>query len=294
MKVPLQRTLNNKIIIKGYPVPFVKWAGGKRNIISDLSSNLPEEFDNYYEPFVGGGALFFAIHQKINKAFLSDINEDLVNTYNTIKRDPYDLIELLTLHAKLHSKSYYYEIRKQYDLTDPIERSARFIYLNRTCYNGLYRVNRQGHFNVPMGKYRNPQILNEKNIIACHYALQKAEIKCRQFSRIRPKSGDFVYFDPPYHPLNEISFTNYSELGFTDKDQIKLRDFSKRLAEKGVKVLLSNSNTRFIQNLYNIEPFKIIIVKAPRFVNCKFDGRNRIEELLIRSYHDDRAGREES
>jgi DNA adenine methylase len=266
------------------PLPFVKWVGGKRSLLKELSSHLPEKFDTYYEPFVGGGALFFAIHKQLKNAFLSDINLDLVITYKAIQKEPQKLIEILNKHSVNHSKDYYYKIRGSHNLWNPLEVAARLIYLNRTCYNGLYRVNRTGHFNVPMGSYKNPSIINEKNIMACSEALKNVKIEMKAFDSIRPKAGDLVYFDPPYHPTDEISFTSYTKLDFTEKDQVNLRDFAVSLHKKGVKVMLSNSHTSFIKDLYKSSIFKIHVVKAPRFVNCKKDKRNPVEEVIITNY----------
>ena len=266
------------------PLPFVKWAGGKRCLIKEMESNLPEKFNNYYEPFVGGGALFFAIARDLNTAYLSDFNFQLMLTYSVIKNDPEKLIAQLRNHANQHSKEYYYKIRSHHNAKDPIYIAARLIYLNKTCYNGLFRVNKSGHFNVPMGKYKNPNIVQESNIRNCHRALQIANIECREFDTILPEYGDFVYYDPPYHPTDEINFTSYTKTDFTEKDQERLRDFTLKLHKKGVKVMLSNSNTKYIRSLYNMKPFNIQIVHAPRFVNCKRDGRNPVEEVLITTY----------
>lgn len=271
--------------ITRYPYPFVKWAGGKRSLLHELIQNLPESFNNYYEPFVGGGALYFAIFDTIpGTAYLSDINLDLVHAYQIVQKRPEELIELLKDHASRHCKEYYYRIRRQNDLQDPLEIAARMIYLNKTCYNGLYRVNKSGNFNVPIGKYKNPNIVQSENILSCHEALKNAVVEAKEFDTIRPKKNDFVYFDPPYYSPDDISFTTYTRLDFTEKDQIRLRDFALDLCAKGVNVMLSNSNTEFIRDLYDTKPFTIKVVKAPRFVNCKSDGRDHVEEALILSY----------
>lgn len=266
------------------PCPFVKWAGGKRCIINELCENLPEDFNDYYEPFVGGGALFFEIHKQLDRAYLSDSNFELVITYRMIQKNPEELIDLLKVHQRNHSKDYYYQIRDHLNPEEPVEIAARFIYLNKTCYNGLYRVNKKGRFNVPLGRYKNPNVVQEENILACSKALTCAKIVGKEFDTIKPKENDFVYFDPPYHPTDEISFTKYTKLDFTEKDQERLRDFAIRLQKKGVYVLLSNSNTRFIRELYSVKPFTTLTVHAPRYVNCKADKRNPVEEALIRSY----------
>lgn len=265
--------------------PFVKWAGGKRYLVKKLISLMPSNFNDYYEPFVGGGALFFSIHKKLKKAYLSDFNFDLILTYRVIQDEPLKLIENLKTHEINHSKSYYYEIRTQYDLQDPLVRAARLIYLNKTCYNGLYRENKSKQFNVPMGQYKNPGIIQESNMKACHFALERAEIKYREFDQINPSKSDFVYFDPPYHPTDDNSFTGYIDANFTEKDQNRLFEFAKKLHKKGVFVMLSNSNAKLIKDLYSdTKIFNIHIVTAPRFVNCKADKRNPVEEVLITNY----------
>jgi DNA adenine methylase len=268
----------------GKAAPFVKWAGGKRSIINDLKNHLPHTFGAYYEPFVGGGALFFELCDKLPAAYLSDMNQNLIFAYQAIKKDPDQLIALLDKHAAKHNKEYYYEVRGQYSLQNPVELAARFLYLNKTCYNGLYRENKKGEFNVPIGSYKNPNVVQADNIRACSTALQNATIRYGAFESIEPKSGDFVYFDPPYHPTDDTSFTSYTSHNFTEKDQVKLRDFALELHRKGVQVMLSNSNTKFITNLYKDKPFRINFVNAPRYVNCKPNGRNDVEEVLITTY----------
>lgn len=269
---------------KSQASPFVKWVGGKRSIISELEKYLPESFGEYYEPFVGGGALFFQIHEKLEKAHLSDLNLDLVLAYSVIKRDPQKLVELLQGHKDKHNSEYYYEVRSMHTLKDPVQRVARFLYLNKTCFNGLYRVNKKGEFNVPVGRYKNPGIVQEDNIRSCNAALQKADIRYESYREIVPSSGDFVYCDPPYHPVNSASFTSYTKLNFSESDQIGLRDFALGLHKQGVFVMLSNSNTEFIQDLYSNPIFTVRIVHAPRFVNCKPGGRDNVEEVLITTY----------
>ncbi|MDJ1185647.1 DNA adenine methylase [Roseofilum casamattae] len=268
--------------------PFVKWAGGKRSIMNSLLLRLPESFTNYYEPFVGGGALFFELAKqgKLEKkqVFLSDTNLDLVFAYNAIKKSPKALIEELKEHKRKHNTTYFYKVRKRHNLKDPIEIAARFLYMNKTCFNGLWRVNNKGEFNVPVGKYKNPDIVQEDKIAACHQVLQGVNIQYLSFHEIQPKPGDFVYFDPPYHPKDNSSFTRYSKFDFTEQDQIRLRNFTLSLHEQGVHVMLSNSETQFIKTLYDRKGFTIDIVQAPRFVNCKANGRNAVGETLITNY----------
>jgi DNA adenine methylase len=259
--------------------PFVKWVGGKRSIMHELTSRLPNKINNYYEPFVGGGALFFEIFDRVKFSYLSDLNMELVVAYNVIKNNPRELIELLKKHKQNHNEDYYYKMRDLQEIEDPIENSARFIYLLKTCFNGLYRVNKNGFFNTPIGSYINPNICDEENVWLVNDVLQNAEIKYQDFTKIEPKAGDFVYFDPPYHPINETSFVKYVSGGFSEKDQERLRDFALVLKKKGVNVMISNSDTRFINELY--KDFNIHKMEAPRFVNCKVDKRGDVGEVVI-------------
>lgn len=260
--------------------PFVKWVGGKRSLIKELLLRMPTRYKNYYEPFIGGGALFFALMP--SHALLSDINLDLVITYAAIKYKAQELIKRLAKHKANHCQEYYYKIRRQFSIDNDIEIAARFIYLNKTCFNGLYRVNSKGEFNVPMGAYKNPMILDEMNILACHKLLQQVEIKYLDFSQISPSKSDFVYIDPPYHPINDTSFTKYTKLDFTEADQVKLYKKCQELHDRGVYFMLSNSDSPFIKNLY--KDFYIDIVEAPRHINCKANGRKVTQEVLIRNY----------
>ncbi len=272
--------------------PFVKWVGGKRGIIQALIDHLPAtaetQIDRYYEPFTGGGALFFALQQRGQLAHvcLSDVNANLITAYRVIQSEPEALITALTIHAQNHSETHYYEIRQQHTLTDPIAQAARLLYLNRTCYNGLYRVNRRGEFNVPMGRYKNPNIIQAENIRACHRVLQGVTIEHHSFAEVAPPDGDrcFLYFDPPYHPSDDGSFTGYSKLGFTAADQTRLRDFALDLHDRGHDVMLSNSNAELIRELYDRPPFRVLEINAPRLVNCKSSRRQAVGELLITTY----------
>lgn len=267
------------------PRPFVKWVGGKRNLLAEIRAHFPATFTHYYEPFVGGGAVFFAIYERLSHAFLSDINVDLMITYRVIQTHPQALIDRLQQHARQHCKEHYYHVRAQHRLDDEIERAARFLYLNKTCYNGLYRVNKAGNFNTPMGSYKNPNIVQEDNIWGCHQALQHVNLQIREFDTIQPQAGDFVYFDPPYHPTNEISFTEYTSLNFTEEDQRRLAQFAAHLHKKNVYVMISNSKTPFIEEVYNdAKIFRQHEVLAPRYVNCKPGERGAISELLITTF----------
>lgn len=258
--------------------PFIKWAGGKRGIMKELVSRFPKNINNYYEPFVGGGAVFFTNNFKNSN--LSDLNQDLIITYNIIKNNPKELIDLLIIHNKNHSKEYFYKIRLQHNLTNPIEIASRFIYLNKTCFNGLYRVNKSGEFNVPFGKYKNPNIIQKDNILACHNKLENTNIKYQEYNKINSKAGDFVYFDPPYYPIDQKYFTSYTKYGFTQKDHIELRDFALNLIDNGVNIMISNSDTKYTRELYNIPEFKINTIIAPRYINAN-GNRIPIKELII-------------
>jgi DNA adenine methylase len=265
--------------------PFVKWVGGKRSLIPTILSLLPDKFESYFEPFAGGGALYFALAPLLKKATLVDRNLELVLAYQSIKKHPGALIARLQTHARKHSTEYFYKVRNQRP-TEAIEVAARFLYLNKTCFNGLYRVNRAGGFNSPMGSYRNPNIVQADNIKACHRTLADTAILYGDFLKIEPMvgAGDFVYLDPPYHPTGEVSFTKYTKENFTEQDQVRLRDFVVRLHKRGTLVMLSNSNTAFIRELYDAKYFHQHIVMAPRAVNCKPLLRNHVEELLITNY----------
>ena len=263
--------------------PFVKWAGGKRNILSKLEKLFPKKINCYYEPFVGGGAIYFALEEKIKNAVLSDINSELITTYKIIKESPSELVKKLKKYASKHSKAQYYLVRRRYP-KNLLDVASRFLYLNKTCYNGLYRVNKRGEFNVPIGDYKNPAIEQRENILACNKKLRKAEILCGDFEKINPKKRDFVYFDPPYHPINNTSFTKYTKVDFLKNEQIRLAQFIKKLSQSGVYIMLSNSKTKFVEDLYPKKDFKHYIVHVPRFVNCKSDKRGKIKELIITNY----------
>ena len=264
--------------------PFVKWAGGKRSIIDELVHRLPAAFNRYWEPFVGGGALFFEIHPRLTSAILSDYNLDLMIAYNAVKRDPLSLIARLKRYARKDRKDYYYPIRRRRKHKNHIDMAARFLYLNKTCYNGLYRVNRKGQFNVPIGSYVNPEIVQRENIQACSVALAMAQLEYREFDTITPNAGDFVYCDPPYHPVNSTSFTKYTALEFGEFEQGRLRDFALQLHQRDVKIMLSNSDTPLIRELYRGEPWHLAKVQAPRNVNSKPEGRSAVNELIITNY----------
>ena len=219
---------------------------------------------------------------RIGKTYLRDMNFDLIITYQVIKDDVEPLIILLKEHAQKHSKDYYYHVRSQHELDERVAIAARMIYLNRTCFNGLWRVNRKGHFNVPIGSYKNPRICNEGNLRACHDALRNVDVRKRDFRKFEAKHNDFVYFDPPYHPLDETSFTSYYKSSFGWKEQIALRDVCLELSKRGVHVMVSNSASTFIEEIY--QEFEIHRVQAPRMVNSRADRRGLVDEYLITNY----------
>lgn len=272
--------------LKSETYPIVKWVGGKRQLMFELIKNMPKSYNRYFEPFIGGGALFFELQPE--QAYISDMNEELINLYSVVRDNVYELIKDLSKHEV--SKEYFLEIRnidrtEQYTELSDVERASRFIYLNRTCFNGMYRVNSQGQFNVPFGHYKNPRIIDENNLLNCSELLKKTEIKCADFSEIltKVKKGDLVYFDPPYVPLNDTSsFTSYTKYGFDINMQFKLRDVCDELDNKGVKFMLSNSDTKLVNELYvNYEIKKVF---ASRQINANADGRGKITEVLVRNY----------
>jgi DNA adenine methylase len=265
------------------PRPFLKWAGGKSRLIAQYQPYLPTQIQTYYEPFLGGGALFFYLQPQ--RAILSDINPELVNVYSCVRNSVEDVIAKLDHHAAHHSHAYYYQIRSNQP-NQPIDRAARLIYLNKTCFNGLYRVNSQGQFNVPMGRYKNPKICDPDLLRAASVALQNATIIEQPFAQILntfPSPQDFVYFDPPYHPLSETSnFTGYSRSSFAEADQIQLRDTFATLSAQGIKVALSNSDSPFIRELY--QDFQIHTITALRSINSQPTKRGKINEVFVISY----------
>jgi len=271
--------------------PFLKWVGSKRYLVPEILPRLPAQINTYYEPFLGGGAVFFALaaEGRFKKAVLNDANADLVHTYKTISRSVDDLIINLKLHEQLHSEAHYYETRaydfsKQITLRAHVARAARVIYLNRTCFNGLYRVNKSGQFNVPFGKYANPKICDEENLRAVASVIRSTQANLMTGDFVKSvrtaKQGDSVYFDPPYVPVSKTSsFVSFSKDGFGEEDQTRLRDCFAALDAKGVHVLLSNSDTELVRELYR--GFRIDRVQAPRRVNSKGDKRGNVTELII-------------
>lgn len=271
---------------------IVKWAGGKRQLLNQLEILFPKKFKNYFEPFVGGGAVAFHIikTRKPKEIFLSDINEELINVYEIVRDNVFELIDLLKKHKEIHGKEgkeFYTNVRNQNPyVMSKLSRAARFIYLNRTCFNGLYRVNSKGQFNVPMGKYDNPGIVQEKELIQISKLLKGVKLKVQSFEKILSyvKKGDFVYFDPPYYPLNKASFTTYTKETFLDKEHKKLFDLFVELDKKGAKVMLSNSSAPFILNLYKKYKSKVKHVDATRMINCNAEKRGKVKEVVIMNY----------
>lgn len=270
--------------------PILKWVGGKRQLLSEISPLLPKKITTYVEPFVGGGAVLFDLQPK--KAVINDFNKELINTYKVVKESPNELLELLKIHDKNNCDEYYYKIRAL-DRTDDfksmsdIAKAARIIYLNKTCFNGLYRVNQAGQFNSPYGKYKNPNIINETAILAMSNYFNNNNIKIIQgdykdvLKNLR--KGAFVYFDPPYMPISSSSFfTGYTEGGFGEKEQIELKKECDKLNARGIKFMLSNSDHPFIRDLY--KNYNIKVVRARRSINSKGNKRGEINELLIINY----------
>ncbi len=286
-KTAIEFFTKNEDMIKAQP--FVKWVWGKRQLISQLEKLFPKQYNNYFEPFVWAGAVFFNIQKQ--KSFLSDVNEELINTYRVIKTSPRKLIAQLKQWK--YDKELFLKIRawdreenwtKKYN---KIQRAARFIFLNRTCFNGLYRVNSLGQFNVPFGAYTNPDFVQEKNILNSSKLLRKtkAEIRLQSFERVLDKAevGDFIYFDPPYDTLTtSANFTSYDKSWFGQDMQVRLAEVYKELSDRGVKVMLSNHNTPLIREVYSW--YKFNIVKARRNVNSKGNKRWEIEEIVVRNY----------
>jgi DNA adenine methylase len=263
--------------------PCVKWAGGKRYLVPEILKRMPARIKTYYEPFFGGGAVFFALANegRFERAVISDSNEELMRAYAAIANQTTAVIKALKEHV--YSEEHYYRVRS----LDPISlappaRAARFIYLNRVCFNGLYRVNKKGSFNVPFGRYTNPTICDEEGLRAAARVLKGTAKGALDFeaATLTAKRGDVVYFDPPYVPSSETSdFTAYTVGGFGADQHERLRDVAKRLSEKGALVLLSNSDTPLVRRLY--KGFRIERVEAPRRVNSRGDGRGNVAELLI-------------
>lgn len=285
--------------------PFVKWAGGKTQLLPEIRKHYPQQIKKYCEPFVGGGAVLFDVHQKCHpeEVLINDVNTELINTYSQIKNNCNLLIERLSeIQNKYKSqtleenKIFFYEKRNRYNelkinenYTENLEKAALFIFLNKTCFNGLYRVNKKGEFNVPFNNAKNPLICDEENLKACSELLQNVQMKAGDYSDCKNfiDSETFVYLDPPYRPLTQTSaFTSYNESGFSDLKQIELGKFISEISEKGSKIVASNSDPKntnkednFFDDLYS--NFEIERISASRMINSNAKKRGAISELLI-------------
>lgn len=257
--------------------PFVKWVGGKRSVLNELLYRVPKKFTSYNECFVGGGALFFAL--KPRKANLSDINPHLMQSYQALRDNVESVIAELKRHKKLHNKSHFLKIRKLLSSEiDAVKLAAHLIYLNKTCYNGLYRVNKAGEFNAPLGSYENPSILDEENLRKVSETLQGVAIKEASFENIKVQKNAFYYLDPPYHQ----AYNSYSAWRFDEEEHEKLAEKCHEIDNNGGYFLLSNSNTDFVRDIYR--DFITDEIMAGRYVSCKSNQRGRQRELLIRNY----------
>ncbi len=267
--------------------PFLKWAGGKTCLLRQLEEFFPREIDRYIEPFLGGGAVFFHLKHRFPdmRAFLRDSNKELINCFRVVRDRPEELMRLLDEHARgfrTDGDAYYYGVRKQHDLTDDLARAARTIFLNKTCYNGLWRVNARGEFNTPVGSNKNPNLYSRENLLGASAALQDAQLEAQDFRKVvdEARRGDFIYFDPPYLPISVYSdFKRYTPDQFREADQGELARVFRSLDAKGCQLALSNSEHPRTRELY--AGFNIAVVSAPRFINCKAGGRGNISELVI-------------
>lgn len=283
--------------------PFIKWVGGKRQLLPKILELVPKNINTYYEPFIGGGAVYFNIEAKNYN--ISDINHELVNLYDNIKnnseklfkelkkiQDSYDKLRTDNKESDLEKMSeFYYNMRnidreEEYKKWSSEKKAARFIFLNKTAFNGLYRVNKKGQHNVPFGKYYKPTIFDKENLIQCKLRLNdNTQISINSFEHVleKAKKGDFVYFDPPYVPLNKTSnFTSYAKESFDKEMQIKLKETCDKLTEKGVNWMLSNSSADFVLELY--KDYNINLVDASRNINSKGDKRGTVKEVLVTNY----------
>ncbi|MFL2636276.1 MAG: DNA adenine methylase [Tepidiformaceae bacterium] len=271
-----------------FPKPFLKWAGGKTNLLGQYEPLFPEWSGDYFEPFIGSGAVFFYLSARPEerKYYLSDLNQEIVDAFCAVRDDVEGVIKLLAKHQQLHSKDYFYQVRGLVPQNlSALEKAARTIYLNKTCFNGLYRVNKKGEFNVPMGNYKKPSILQIETLKAASRALSPADLSTGHYSVLvdKAQAGDFIYLDPPYHPLSKTAmFTNYVAQAFGEKDQMELAEVAAALSKKGCLVMESNSNTDFIKDLY--KGFKIQEVWARRSINREKSKRGAITELVVTNF----------
>ena len=277
---------NNKLVS-----PVLKWAGGKRKLLPEIRKRAPIRYTKYYEPFVGGGAVLFDLQPR--NAVVNDINKEIINLYNVIKHNVDELIKDLSKHV--NEEEYFYETRaldrdsKKYKAMTNIEKASRMHFLNKTCFNGLFRVNLEGQFNSPFGKYKKPNIVNDVTLraVSKYFNSANLEFKCGDFEESLKgiRKGSFVYFDPPYDPVSDSSnFTSYTKGGFDRNEQIRLKGLCDKLYSRGVKFLLSNSATEFILDLYKDDKYKIDIIKAKRLINSNGNKRDEVNEVLVRNY----------
>ena len=286
--------------------PFVKWAGGKYKLANDLKKLIHKKFDikknTYFEPMVGSGGFYFNLAP--HNAYLSDINQNLITTYNSIKTDVNALIKKLEEHQKDHNKDYFYEMRDKYNEikdVNTVDVASLFIYLNRTCFNGLYRENSNGKFNVPIGSYKNPTICDSQNLLKVHKNLQNVNIGCHGYEQIIKyiKKGDFIYIDPPYIPLDPTSFTKYSKDDFGIEDHNSLSNFCDELDKLGAYYMLSNSDTELTEKIYfkiNEKNGQFLIFEdehdnrfsdkflVSRTIASKAEKREKAKEVVITNY----------
>ena len=284
-------SLDTNVKLKYYNLqPFTKWTGGKRQLLGELRSYMPETYGRYFEPFVGGGALFFDLAPE--QAVINDFNEELINAYRQIKNNPAELINLLIKHKENNGKDYYLALRSadrdgRISRMTGVERAARILYMLRVDFNGLYRVNSKNQFNVPYGRYKNPKIVDVDLLYQISEYLNENDIEILQTDFAEAvkdaQTGDFVYFDPPYIPLNETSsFTSYTHEGFSYEEQIRLRNTFKELTERGVYAMLSNSSSPLVEELY--KDFNIYFVEAQRTNGAKSSSRGKISEIIVTNY----------
>lgn len=290
-------TLSGNVDQQTEAKPFVKWFGGKRQLLPEIDSRLPDNLDVYFEPFLGGGALFFHLAHRIKQAHLSDINQELMNTYLAIKNNVPGLIDELSKHK--NTTDHYFEIRdvdRDSDYTwnwSPLQKAARFIFLNKTCFNGLYRVNSQGHFNASYGNYTNPKIVDSENLYSCNVVLSHPSVTLKtatysdsldSIKKVVSQGREvFVYLDPPYVPISiTSSFTQYSKDGFSMSDQIALKNYCDTLTSLGVKWMQSNSSAPIVFDMY--KDYKIDTVSVKRNSGGSVHSRKTVDETIITNY----------
>jgi DNA adenine methylase len=267
--------------------PLIKWVGGKRQLMSKIKELLPENYNRYFEPFIGGGAVFFEL--KHENSFINDYNPELTNLYLTVKNKPKELIEDLKKHV--NTEEYYFYIRnldrnhEEYIKLSDVEKASRFIFLNRTCFNGIYRVNSKGQNNVPYGKYSNPKIVDEENILSCSKLLETTTIMTGDFENIKVhiNPGDLVYLDPPYVPLTDTAnFTSYTDKGFDSSMQLRVRELCDYIDSIGAYFIVSNSSAPLVLELYR--NYEIQLVSANRSLSASTEGRAKVMEVLVKNF----------